>query len=75
MNRWVHIAVIAVLALVTLIFFLQNFHLVTFSFLGLSLTMPLAVVVVIFYVLGLVTGGTLISMVRWAVRGVQMPRT
>ena len=75
MNRWVHIAVIAVLALVTLIFFFQNFQTVTFGFLGLSLTLPLAVVVVIFYVLGLVTGGTLISMVRWAVRGVQIPRT
>jgi uncharacterized integral membrane protein len=73
MNRWVHITVIAVLALVTLIFFLQNFQLVTFGFLGLSLTLPLAIIIIIFYVLGLVSGGSLISMVRWAVRGVQQP--
>lgn len=74
MNRWVHIAVAAILVLVTAIFFFQNFHLVTFSFLGLSLTMPLAVIVVIFYILGLITGGSLISLVRWTMRGVQQPR-
>lgn len=74
MNRWVHIALIAVLALITLIFFFQNFQTVTFAFLGLSMTLPLAIIIVIFYILGLVTGGSLISMVRWAVRGAQQPR-
>lgn len=74
MNRWVHIAIIAVLALITLIFFFQNFDVVTFRFLGLSLTLPMAVIAIIFYGLGLVSGGSLISMIRWAVRGAQQPR-
>lgn len=75
MNRWVHITVIALLAIVTLIFFFQNFQMVTFAFLGLRLTMPLAVVIAIFYALGIVSGGSLISMVSWAVRGAQQKPT
>lgn len=74
MNRWVAIGVAALLALVTLIFVFQNLHVVRFSFLGLSLELPLAILAAIFYVLGLVTGGSLISLVRWTVRGVQQPR-
>jgi uncharacterized integral membrane protein len=74
MNRWVHIAVIVVLALITLIFFFQNLKLVDFTFLGLTLRWPLAVIIAIFYALGLVTGSSLISLVRWAVRGAQTPR-
>jgi uncharacterized integral membrane protein len=71
MNRWVHFTIIGVVAAITLIFFFQNFEMVTFSFLGLRLTMPLAIVIIIFYFLGLLTGGSLISGIRWMARGVQ----
>ncbi|MGB9367216.1 MAG: hypothetical protein WCE79_14505, partial [Xanthobacteraceae bacterium] len=64
--RWMYVAVIAVLALVTLIFALQNFQSVTFSFLRLQLSVPLALLVIIVYVLGMVTGGSVWALVRWA---------
>jgi lipopolysaccharide assembly protein A len=67
--RWMYVAVIAVLALVTLIFALQNFQSVTFSFLRLQLSVPLALLVIIVYVLGMATGGSLWALVRWAWQG------
>ena len=45
--RWMYVALIAVLALVTLIFALQNLQSVTVSFLRLQFSAPLAVLIVI----------------------------
>ena len=67
--RWMYVAVIAVLALVTLIFALQNFQSVTFSFLRLQLSVPLALLVIIVYLLGMATGGSAWALVRWAWQG------
>jgi len=67
--RWIYLAVIAALALVTLIFALQNLQSVTVSFLRLQLSAPLAVLIVIIYLLGMATGGSAWALVRWAWRG------
>jgi len=67
--RWVYLIVIAVLALAILIFALQNFQSVTVSFLRLQLSAPLAVVIVIIYLLGMATGGSAWAFVRWAWQG------
>ena len=67
--RWIYVAVIAVLALVTLIFALQNLQSVTVSFLRLQLSSPLAVLIIIVYVLGMATGGSAWALVRWAWQG------
>ena len=67
--RWMYVAVIAVLALVTLIFALQNFQSVTVSFLRLQFGSPLALLVIIVYVLGMATGGSAWALVRWAWQG------
>ena len=67
--RWVYLAVIAVLALVTLIFALQNFQSVTVAFLRLQLSAPLAVLIIIIYVLGMATGGSAWALIRWAWQG------
>jgi uncharacterized integral membrane protein len=67
--RWTQIVVAAVLGIVTLILVLQNFHIVTFSFLGFSLTMPLALLIVLVYVMGALTGGSLWDLIRWATAG------
>ena len=67
--RWMYVAVIAVLALVTLIFALQNFQSVTVSFLRLQFASPLALLVIIVYVLGMATGGSAWALVRWAWQG------
>ena len=67
--RWMYVAVVAILALVTLIFALQNLQSVTVSFLRLQLSSPLAVLIIIVYVLGMATGGSAWALVRWAWQG------
>jgi putative membrane protein len=67
--RWLHITVVAVLAIAFLIFALQNLQLVTAAFLGFSFTAPLALLFVVVYLLGMATGGGAWSLVRWAWQG------
>jgi len=67
--RWIYVAVIAVLVLAILIFALQNFQSVTVSFLKLQLSSPLAVLVILIYLLGMATGGSVWALVRWAWQG------
>lgn len=67
--RWFYVAVVAVLAAATLIFAVQNLQVVTISFLGFSLSAPLALVVALIYLLGMATGGSVWAVMRWAVEG------
>jgi|AmaraimetFIIA100_FD_contig_91_460467_length_1454_multi_3_in_0_out_0_2 uncharacterized integral membrane protein len=67
--RYVYIALIVLLTAVVLIFMFQNLTSVTISFLGMSGTLPLSLLVIFVYVLGVVTGGALFSLVRRWVRG------
>lgn len=67
--RWVHLAVIVLFAVVVVIFAVQNFQIITVSFLGSSARMPLALLVGIVYLLGMMTGGSLLSLLRWSLEG------
>jgi len=67
--RWIHMAVIAVLVAAMLIFAWQNLHSVTVSFLNFRISAPLAVLVVVIYLLGMATGGSLWALIRWAIDG------
>jgi uncharacterized integral membrane protein len=71
--RWLHIVVIAVLAVATLIFALQNLQSVTVSFLNFRLGAPLAVLALVIYLLGMATGGSLWALIRWALEGARGP--
>lgn len=62
--RFVHIAIVVLFVAATLIFAVQNLQSVTMSFLGYSLSMPLALQAVVVYLLGMVTGGSLWSLLR-----------
>ena len=66
--RWLHITIIILFAAATLIFALQNFTIVTMAFLGFSIRAPLAVLVAVVYVLGMVTGGSLWTLLRRSLR-------
>ena len=70
--RWVHMAVIGLFAIAVLIFAVQNLEMVTMSFLGLNARVPLAVLAAIVYVLGMVTGGSLWSLLRKSFQGSQL---
>ncbi len=71
--RWFHIAVIAVFAAVMLIFAIQNFQTVTVAFLRFSLSAPIAFLVIVIYLLGMATGGSLWALIRWAIEGHKRP--
>jgi putative membrane protein len=66
--RWVYLIVIIVFVAAILMFAIQNLELVTMSFLGFSVRSPLAVLAVIVYVLGAITGGSLFALLRKSVR-------
>jgi uncharacterized integral membrane protein len=70
--RWVHVAVIVIFALAVIIFAAQNAQAVTTSFLGFSVRMPLAIFVVVVYILGMVTGGALWSLLRKSFTGARL---
>ena len=67
--RWIYLAVIILFAAATIIFALQNFEIVTISFLGLNARVPLAVLVAIVYLLGAATGGGLLALLRRSYQG------
>jgi putative membrane protein len=67
--RWFHLAVIVVLAFVTLVFALQNFQNVDVSLFRLGIQVPLALLIVIIYVLGAATGGSLLALLRRSIQG------
>jgi lipopolysaccharide assembly protein A len=62
--RWIHLTVVVLFAAATAVFVVQNFQTVTMAFLGFSVRMPLALLVVVIYLLGMATGGSLITLLR-----------
>jgi len=67
--RYVYIALIVALTAVVLLFKLQNLETVTVSFLSLSFTLPVSLLLILVYVLGMVSGGSLLALLRTWVRG------
>jgi lipopolysaccharide assembly protein A len=70
--RWVHMAVIILFAIATVAFAIQNLEIVTMSFLGFSARVPLAMLVAVVYVVGMITGGSLWSLLRKSFHGSQL---
>jgi lipopolysaccharide assembly protein A len=66
--RWFYLAIVILFVAATLIFVLQNFDLVTMAFLNLRIRAPLALLVVVVYVLGAITGGSLYALLRHSIR-------
>ena len=67
--RWVYLIVVVLFVAAILIFAVQNIDVVTMSFLGFGIRAPLAILAVIFYVLGAFTGGSLFALLRHSVKG------
>jgi uncharacterized integral membrane protein len=67
--RWIYLAVVLLFAIATLIFALQNLDVVTVSFLRFEMRFPLAVLTIIVYVLGALTGGSLLALLRRSYEG------
>jgi putative membrane protein len=67
--RWIYIAVIILFAAATIIFALQNFEIVTMSFLSFHARAPLALLIAVVYLLGAATGGSLFALLRRSYEG------
>ncbi|HWX05870.1 MAG TPA: hypothetical protein VN065_08570 [Bradyrhizobium sp.] len=67
--RWFYLAVIVLFALATIIFAVQNLEIITISFLGSNLRVPLALLVAVAYLLGAATGGSLFALLRRSYQG------
>jgi uncharacterized integral membrane protein len=67
--RYVYIALIVLATAIVLVFKFQNLELVTLSFLTMSVTLPASVMVVLIYILGMFTGGSLLMLLRGWIKG------
>ena len=67
--RWIHIIIVVLFVAAVVIFAFQNLAVVTMSFLGFSVRAPLAVLVAVVYLLGMVTGGSLWALLRRSIEG------
>jgi lipopolysaccharide assembly protein A len=62
--RWIYLAVIALFALAVVVFALQNLEVVTMSLLRFEVRAPLALLTIVVYLLGAITGGSLFALLR-----------
>ena len=69
--RWLYLAIVVVFVAALIIFVFQNTQSVDISFLALGVTLPLAVLVFVVYVLGALSGGSLYALLRRSVAGSQ----
>jgi lipopolysaccharide assembly protein A len=67
--RWFYLAIVIVFVSALIIFVFQNTQSVGISFLALSVTLPLAVLVFVVYVLGALSDGSLYALLRRSVAG------
>ena len=67
--RWFYLAIVIVFVAALIIFVFQNTQSVGISFLALSVTPPLAVLVFVVYVLGALSDGSLYALLRRSVAG------
>jgi len=66
--RILYLALLVLLLGITVLFALQNLQTITVSFLSWSLTLPIALVVIGAYVLGMASGGGVLAFLRWTLR-------
>ena len=67
--RYIYTATVVLLAAAVIVFCLQNSVPVGVSYLGWSIDIPLPLLVVIVYMLGMATGGAVLTFLRRSLRG------
>jgi lipopolysaccharide assembly protein A len=67
--RYVYMALIASLAAIVILFKVQNLESVTVTLFAASVTLPVSVLVLLIYVLGMLTGGFMLALVRTWLHG------
>lgn len=72
MKRYIYITLIVIISAIILLFKFQNLENITVSFLSMSITIPTSLLVIIVYVLGMLTGGSLLAFIRTLVKGAKI---
>jgi putative membrane protein len=67
--RWLYLTIVIVFVAALIVFVFQNTQSVDIAFLTLGVTLPLAVLVCVVYVLGALSGGSLYALLRRSVAG------
>ena len=67
--RYIYATLIGLLIVIVLLFSLQNMSNVTISFLKMGATLPLALLVILVYISGVVTGGFVHVLLRSWIHG------
>ena len=67
--RYLYMVLVAAFAILVLVFMGQNFQSATVSYFSWSITLPVSLVAFLCYVLGMLTGGFLLSALRSWIRG------
>ncbi|MEF8728957.1 MAG: DUF1049 domain-containing protein [Accumulibacter sp.] len=66
--RYVYIGLVVVATAIVLLFKVQNLTAVTVSLVGMSVTIPVFLLVIGIYFLGMLTGGSLLALLRGWIR-------
>ena len=66
--RYVYIGLVVFATAIVLLFKVQNLSVVTVSLLGMSVTVPVFLLVIGIYLLGMLTGSSLLALVRGWIR-------
>ena len=67
--KYVYVALIVAFTAMVLLFKFQNLDSVTVSLFSASLTLPVAVLVIAIYALGMLSGGFIVSLLKSWIRG------
>jgi putative membrane protein len=67
--RYIYIMLIVVALAIVLLFVFQNTLSTTVSFFSASVTLPLSILVLVTYVMGILTGGVVVSLLRALIQG------
>jgi lipopolysaccharide assembly protein A len=70
--RWLNLAIVIILAAAMLVFAVQNLEIVTIDFLSFAVRIPLAFLVVVIYLVGMATGGSVLALIRRSVEGARI---
>jgi len=71
--RFVYIALIVVFTALVLLFKFQNLDMVTVSLFSANVSLPVSVLIVVIYLLGMLTGGFLLALLRTLVHRASRP--
>jgi putative membrane protein len=72
--RYVYIALVVAVTAIVALFKVQNLESATVSFLSASITLPVSVLVFVVYVLGMLSGGFVLALLRTWVHGAAQSR-